>query len=232
MPFSLFVETTYRGEIMGLFSRKKNKGNNNVELLGLKGHISTMKCLLMASIKDVPLNTTLASSEVEIDQVNSYQYLDASKKVPTLTQGDLSVSGVRAILTYLDVKGKGGSLIPKKARNLGLQNYWIDICFQTLGPATQAFINKSMTEKDTALLNQVLSSLDKNLAKDEFIVGQLSFADPHVAAYVYALRSSGFDMAQYPNVEKWTTRLEGEMSGPFNVEEFQAGKLSGNSQVA
>ncbi|SFJ79997.1 Glutathione S-transferase, C-terminal domain [Methylophaga sulfidovorans] len=217
---------------MGLFSRKKDKGSNNLELLGLKGQVSTMKCLLMAGIRDVPLKTTLASSEVAVDQVNSYQYLETSDKVPNLTQGDFSVSGVRAILTYIDVKGKGVSLIPKKARNLGLQNYWIDVCYQTFGPATQAFINNSMTEKDTATLSDVLKSLEKILAENEFIVGQLSFADPHVAAYIYVLRVGGYDLTDYPNIGKWISRLEGKMSGSLNIEGFQADMQSGASQVA
>lgn len=217
---------------MGLFSRKKDKGSNDMALLGLKGQISTMKCLLMAAIRDVPLKTTLASSQVAVNQVNSYQYLETSDRVPTLTQGDFSASGARAILTYIDVKGKGGSLIPKKARNLGLQNYWIDVCYQTLGPVTQAFINKSMTDKESSLLNDVLNSLDKTLAENEFIVGQLSFADPHVAAYVYVLSCGGHDMTKYPNIGKWTSRLENKMSRPLSIDDFRQDMQAGATQVA
>lgn len=217
---------------MGLFSWKKDKSSQEVTLLGVKGQIATMKCLLMAGIKDISLKTTLATSETEIDHVNSYQYIEETKKVPTLTQGDFSVSGTRAILTYLDVRGKGTSLIPKKARTLGLQNYWVDVCYQTLAPATEAMIRGKMTTEDKTCLEKVLSSMNKNLAENQYIVGQLSFADPHAAAYIYVLKCGGYDMSQHPNIEKWIARLEENMSGPLNIEYLPMQTASGNSQVA
>lgn len=217
---------------MGLFSRKKDTSSQEIALLGVKGQVATMKCLLMAGIKEVSLKTTLASPDSEIDQVSSYQYLDSSKKVPTLTQGDFSVSGARAIQTYLDVRGKGPSLVPKKARTLGLQNYWIDVCNQTLAPATGAMIQGKATAEDKACVEKVLSSLNSNLAENQYIVGQISFADPNVAAYIYVLRCSGHDMSQYPNIEKWISRLEEKMSGPLNIEYLPLETKSSSSQVA
>ena len=55
---------------MGLFSWKKNNSNQEIALLGIKGQISTLKCLLMAEIKEISLKTTLASSESQVDQIN------------------------------------------------------------------------------------------------------------------------------------------------------------------
>jgi glutathione S-transferase len=203
---------------MGFFSRKKKNSSQEMELLGLKGQIATMKCLLMAGIKEVSLKTTLASSEIEIDQLNSYQYLNGSDKSPTLTQGDFSVSGARAILTFLDVRGNGVSLEPKKARTLGLQNYWVDVCYQTLAPVVQAEIQGRATEQSQACLEKVLSSLNSILAENQYIVGQISFAEPNVAAYIYMLRVSGYDMTKYPNISKWISQLEDKMSGPLSID--------------
>ncbi len=217
---------------MGLFSWKKDKSSQEITLLGVKGQIATMKCLLMAGIKEISLKTTLATPETKIDHINSYQYIDGTQKVPTLTQGDFSVSGARAILTYLDVRGKGTSLIPKKARTLGLQNYWVDVCYQALSPATEAMIHGNMTVEDKIALERVLSSLNKILADNQFIVGQLSFADPHAAAYIYVLKCGGYDISQHPNIEKWITRLEEKMSGPLNIEYLPMQTGSSNSQVA
>ena len=217
---------------MGLFSRKKDKSSQEIALLGVKGQVATMKCLLMAGIKEISLKTTLASPDSDIDQVGSYQYLDSTQRVPTLTQGDFSTSGARAILTYLDVRGKGPSLIPKKARTLGLQNYWIDVCNQTLAPATAAIVGGQATEEDKACVEKVLSSLNSNLDENQYIVGQLSFADPNVAAYIYVLRCGGLDMSKYPNIAKWISRLEEKMSGPLKIEYMPMETKNSSTQVA
>lgn len=217
--------------MMGFFSRKKNNNSQEITLLGLKGQIATMKCLLVAGIKEVSLKTTVASSEINVDQINSYQYLDNADKSPTLTQGDFSISGARAILTFLDVRGKGVSLEPKKARTLGLQNYWIDVCHQTLAPATQAIIQGRATEESKASLKKLLSSLNSILSDNQYIVGQISFAEPNIAAYIYLLRCSDYDMTTYPNIDKWISRLEEKMSGPLNID-FLPSKTQLASQVA
>lgn len=218
--------------MMGLFSRKKDISSQEINLIGVKGQIATMKCLLMAGIKELSIKTTLVSVNNEIDQVNSYQYLDTSQKVPSLTQGDFSISGTRAILTYLDVRGKGQSLVPKKARVLGQQNYWIDVCYQTLAPVLQAVIHGQASEENKATLDKLLFRINSNLAENQFIVGQLSFADPHVAAYIYVLRCSGYDLSEYNNISVWMTRLEGKMSGPLDIDDLPMNTKSKNSRVA
>ena len=217
--------------MMGLFSRKKNTSNQEITLIGIKGQIATMKCLIMAGIKNISLKTTLAA-DVDVDQINSYQLLDTSDKAPKITQGDFSVSGARSILTYLDIRGKGNSLTPKKARTLGEQNYWIDVCYQTLGPVTQAIMSGSANDADNSALKQVLSSLNTCLTDNDYIVGQLSFADPNVAAYIYALGCAGIDLTAYPNIGDWITRLEKDMSGPLSIEYLPMPSSHANSQVA
>lgn len=217
---------------MGLFSRKKDIKSQEICLIGVKGQIATMKCLLMAGIKEISLKTTLVPIEHKIDQVSSYQYLDASEKVPTLTQGDFSISGSRAILTYLDVRGKSPSLVPKKARVLGEQNYWIDICYQTLAPVVEDTINGQASEENNLILEKVLYRLNSNLADSQFVVGQISFADPIVAAYIYVLRCSGYDIEKYNNIAQWLVRLEEKMSGPLNIDYLPMETGSSSNRVA
>jgi glutathione S-transferase len=220
---------------MGLFSifRKKDV-NQEIELTGITGHIATLKCLILAGIKDVPLRTTLASYDVGVDQVNSYQYIDSSKIAPTIKQGGFTVSGTRAVLTYIDIRGKGPSLTPRKARILGQQNYWVDVCFEVLGPVTQAITTGTATNDDEKLLNKILTSLNNLLSENLYIVGPMTFADPHVAAYIHALGCSGIDMMSYPKVAEWVKRLESDMGGPLEIEYFHMDPSSHTSanQVA
>lgn len=220
--------------IFGFFCKKQNKSTQEIELLGITGHIATLKCLILAGIKGVPLRTTLASYEVGVDQINSYQYLDSSKIVPTINHEGYTASGTAAILTYLDIRGNGVSLTPKKARLLGLQNYWITICYETLAPVTQAIINGTATDDDKNILNKLLASLNNLLSENQYIVGPMSFADPHVAAYIYALSCRGIEMTAYPKVGDWITRLESDMGGPLKIEYIQMdpSKSTATHQVA
>jgi glutathione S-transferase len=204
--------------IFSIFSRKKDKTTHEIELLGISGHIATLKCLILAEIKGLSLRTTLASYDVGVDQINSYQYLDSSKIVPTIKHEGYTTSGTAAILTYLDVRGKGASLTPRKARILGQQNYWIDICYQVLGPVAQAITTGTANNDDKRLLNKILTSLNNLLAENLYVVGPMTFADPHVAAYVYALGCSGIDMTLYPKIGDWISRLENDMGGPLKIE--------------
>ena len=197
---------------MGLFSRKKDTSSQEMELLGVAGQIATLKCLVLAGLKGISLRTTFAPESTTVDQVNSYQYLAQNGRVPTLTQGDFSVSGARAIMTYLDIRGKGTSLTPRKARVLGQQNYWIDICYQLLGPAVQAISDGNATDEDKATCNSILNRLNELLGENLYVVGPMTFADSNVAAYIYALKVSNADFSQYPNINNWITRLENEMT--------------------
>jgi len=204
--------------IFSFFGRKKDKSTQEIELLGISGHIATLKCLILASIKGVSLRTTLASYDVGVDQINSYQYLDSSKIVPTVNHDGFTTSGTQAVLTYVDIRGKGASLTPKNARLLGLQNYWIAICYEILGPVTQAITTGMATDDDKKLLNKILTSLDNLLSENLYVVGPMTFADPHVAAYIYAIGCSGIDMTVYPKISDWVTRLENDMGGPLKIE--------------
>ena len=199
---------------MGLFSRKKDKGSSGqqMELHGVAGQVSTIKCLLLAGLREVSLDPTFAPAGAEVDQVNSYQYLAPFEKTPTLKHGDFTVSGARGIMTYIDIRGVGASFVPKRARTLGEQNQWIAVGFERLAPAVQEIASGSPSEAATKCCNDVLTSLDKALGNNQFVVGPLSLADPSLAAYVYVLRGCGADLSSYSNIDTWITRLEGKMS--------------------
>lgn len=219
---------------MGLFSRKKDKGSSNqeMEFLGVSGQASTIKCLILAGIKEVPLRATFAPSDVEVDQTHSYQYLAPFEMAPTLTHGDFTTAGANAIMTYVDIRGTGMSLNPKKARTLGQQNYWITVCYEQLAPAVQEVVNGSPSDDAKNLCNEVLTSLNNSLGENLFVVGPLSLADPHVAAYIYVLRANGADLSPYTNIAAWITRLEGEMSADLKGKYLPMMTASAQAQVA
>ena len=66
----------------------------------------------------------------------------------------------------------------------------------------------------------MLTSLNNLLSESLYVAGPMTFADPHVAAYIYALGCSGVDMASYPKIGEWITRLETDMGGPLKIEYY------------
>jgi glutathione S-transferase len=112
------------------------------------------------------------------------------------------VSGAQAILAYMDVKGTGASLTPKKASMLGEQNYWIDLGQRQARPAVMTLVEPllpdaaAVADADRAAARSTLSdalTLLENAMADgrSFIVGQYSLADIHWTAYVHLCLMSG-----------------------------------------
>lgn len=197
---------------MGFFSKKKDSSNQKIIFMGIHGQAATIKSLLLAGIRGVPMDVDFAEADIKPDQLHSYQTINSSDKAPILTQGDFSVAGARGIQTYIDIRGNGASLYPRKARVLGQQNYWIEVCYKVLAPVVQAIANSESNEDIEDQCNHILTSLNTILADNQFVAGPLSLADPHVASYIYVLRGTGKDLQDYSNITNWITRLEDQMS--------------------
>ena len=164
---------------MGLFGfgGKKEKAADTKMSLSADGSVACAKCVLTAGVRNV---------DMDVDTSGSGSL--------TLNHGSFSATGDGAITTYLDRKGQGQSVRPKKARVLGEQNYWIEVSNQLLDKGEQ--------------VDAVCKRLDAVLADNEFIAGPLSLADPAVAASVLALKKSGTLPSGLGNVDVWLGRVE------------------------
>ena len=167
--------------MMGLFGFDKKKtvgasANDAYELKGPSGPGSA-QCLLLAGLRGIELKADLSACDAV-----------------TLTHGPVTLTGVSAIEAYLDIKGQGAPLKPKKARHLGEQNRWIEITNQLL----------DQNQK----VEQIMRRMDEVLAEQEFLAGPLTQADAHVAGSVLALKKSGQCPADLSNVDAWLKGLE------------------------
>ena len=111
---------------MGLFSRKK-KAQKKLHIKGFPGHVDTCKCLYLAAEKGLDIDLSLLDITEQEQQQDSYLSMSPFGKVPSLSEDTQVVSGVAAVLPFIDIKGGGKSLTPKKAANLGQQNYRIEV---------------------------------------------------------------------------------------------------------
>ncbi|MCU7886409.1 MAG: glutathione S-transferase family protein [Candidatus Thiodiazotropha sp. (ex Lucinoma annulata)] len=187
---------------MGLFSKKKSSVNTTMHLRGYPADANTNKCLLMAAEKDICLNSELLDIESGACDDPEYRRLSPFGKAPCLKEDGCVVSGIQAILAYMDVRGQGSSLNPKKAAILGEQNYWVDVAQRFIDPNVAVLVpGKDITSTSMGEVNRqiakeeigrVMDTLDAVLADGRrFIVGEYSFADIHWTASVHLCVMAG-----------------------------------------
>lgn len=168
---------------MGLFGfgnkKEKTVAASASDTYSLKGPTgpSSAQCILAAGIRGIEMSAELSGSDTV-----------------TMTHGPVTISGTNAIETYLDIKGQGAPLKPKKARHLGDQNRWIEVANQLLDQENK--------------VDQVMNRMNDVLGQQEFLVGPLTLADSHVAGSVFALQKTGKCPSGLSNVDAWLKRVE------------------------
>ncbi|MCG6864344.1 MAG: glutathione S-transferase family protein [Thiogranum sp.] len=214
---------------MALFSRKK-KGEGSILLKGFPGNLDTCKCLYMAAEKGVRIQTDLLDMTGHEEDGAAFRKLSPFGKVPCLSEGDLVISGAAAILPYIDIRGAGQSLTPRKAARLGEQNFWIEVGQQRLLPFINILLEeqvlKSMSDPgytadeariDTAIGEIDLTFLlaDQHLQGREYFAGDYSFAEIHWAPYTHFCDTTGHGglIARRPNLKQWLDRIKARSNG-------------------
>jgi glutathione S-transferase len=214
---------------MGLFGSKKAKKESRMRLRGFPGDTSTHKCLLMAKEKEVPLDVELLDVTGGACDREDYRAISPFGKCPCLSEDDFVITGAPAILAYLDVRGKGGLLNPKKAAFFGEQNYWVQLgeiygepAVNTLmwenvcGPMSDSGHTADAEQIAAARgqLDQVLNELDSLLDGRKFIVGEYTYADVHWTAIAHMCTLAGEQdlIASRSNVKAWFDRVQARSS--------------------
>lgn len=168
---------------MGLFGfgSKKDKtptasASDTFSLSG-PANAATLKCILTAGVRKVEMTADMNGSGNVV-----------------LTHGPAKIEGVNAIEAYLDVKGEGMALKPKKARHLADQCCWMQ--------AANQFLDQGEN------IDTVLSAMNELLGKQDFLAEPFSLAEPHVAASVFSLKKAGTCPSGLDNVDAWLKRVE------------------------
>lgn len=206
---------------MRLFSKKRQNETTDMRLRGYPADPNTNKSLLMAAEMDIRLNCELLDIEAGACDDPEYRRLSPFGKAPCLKEGGYVVSGIQAILAYMDVRGEGRSLNPKKAAILGEQNYWVDVAERFVDPnvtvLTSCLKNTSeasdASEIDAAKaeIGRVMDILDSVLSDGRrYIVGEYSFADIHWTAAVHlCVMADHQDLVNdRPNIKRWYDQVK------------------------
>ncbi len=193
---------------MGLFKSKK-KANETSNLVCQPGDSESYKCIFLASYRDLPVDIEWNVSSLDDEKLSESLHMDNLTQFPCLKDGDFIVTGMRGVLTYLNIKGRTPTIHPRKARVLAMQQYWIQVLTKKFEPLLNNISNRKKEIK------KVLEVFDKNIKDKDYIVGEFSLADIHWSGVFKMLEESGQSevFSSYENINNWLTRVKADIPG-------------------
>jgi glutathione S-transferase len=168
-----------------------------MQLFGNPSCINTAKCLQTAGEKGVDVEVTTINSG---DEVADKSPLSSA---PVLKDLDNVVYGTGAILSYLDDKGFGPSLVPRNGVIRAIMYQYSHIAtdyvqMEAYGLLTGSGGNMDLVNKACDILENLFTNPPQHsapkLKKDVYICGEFSLADIHWMSCVNALEISGNDV--------------------------------------
>lgn len=200
----------------------------------LRGHPScpnTAKCLQTAAEKGVDVDT------VVISDVNDSEFLGVSPYGigPVLHDVEFVVYGTGAVMSYLDDKGFGPSLVPRNGVSRAIMYQWAIIATECVAPNLGDSINKeALVPLFDGLEKQVLNPPKRG----DFICGDFTLADIHWSACCNLIEIGGAGdlITSRSGVAKWYEKVKSHPSTskekiiPFTVLPSAADISSGTLQ--
>ncbi len=185
---------------MGLFSKSKPQASGKPKLTCMQGDAASYKCIFLASYRKIPVDIEWGEPSTLDDKMSESLNMSNLNRYPCIEDGDFTICGESAVLTYLNIKGRTPTIHPRKARVLAMQQYWIQV------------LNTKCTAEEN--FPAVFEQLDQALQGNKYIVGELSLADFHWAGAFKAIEESGnaLDISKYENVTNWLARMKSEIS--------------------
>ena len=162
-----------------------------MQLFGNPNCINTAKIMQTAGEKGV---------DVEVHKINSGEEaaeMSPLHSAPVLKDLDNIVYGPNAIISYLDDKGFGPSLVPRNGVIRAIMYQYAHIAsdyvqMEAYGMLTGSGGNMDTINKAFDVLEKILTNpTDPKLKRDVYICGEFSLADIHWMACVNALEISG-----------------------------------------
>lgn len=157
-------------------------------LWGVAGCPNTSKILLTAAEKGVDIDgrSVDVNSEVEMNEIKKHSPFGS---VPVLKDVDFYIYGTEAIMSYLDDKGFGNSLVPRNGVARAINYQWAHIASTSFAPAVASLTggDDSAMEAVKAGLAALEAQLNAKTKRGDYVVGEFSLADIHWAPSVHAL---------------------------------------------
>ena len=193
---------------MGLFSSKK-KVSETPKLICNASDVGSYKCLFLASYRKLPVDVEWEESSALKDEMSEYLHMSGVNRFPCIEEGDFTVCGTNAVLTYLNIKGRAPTIHPRKARVLAMQQSWIQVLIRKFEPLLNDISNNSREAVS------VLEVFDNNLTDKNYIAGEFSLADIHWSAVFKVLENEGQSgiFSNYKSLSNWLVKIKAEIPG-------------------
>ena len=180
---------------------------DKMKFYGNPSCLDTAKCLFMAAEKGVDIESHYIGADGEGDAADAATN-SPHGSYPVIRDVDFSVYGINAIMSFLDDKGFGPSLVPRKSVNRTTMYQWIhiasDLAQQNVADLVAGSGVKAMVTHWMDVLGEHLASKNASLRGD-YICGEFSMADIHWAALAQGcyLAGAGDIIENNPTVSKW-----------------------------
>lgn len=174
---------------------------NRMVLYGHPKCINTAKCLQTAAEKGVDIEAKVL--DIEGGGCDSAEYRQVSPLgiAPTIKDIDFVVYGTPAILSYLDDKGFGPSLVPRNGVLRAIMYQWANVATTV----AQVAIAGDQTDKSSEAIKALDNHLSNPPKKGDFICGDFTLADIHWFACLNMLKIKGHGdtMSPHSKVNLW-----------------------------
>lgn len=181
--------------------------SDKMKLYGNPACINSAKCLFTAAEKGIDIESHFVGLDGGGEAAEAAG-ISPHGSLPVLRDIDFVVYGTNAIMSYLDDKGFGTSLVPRNGVVRAVMYQWIHIASDLAQPSVSALMGG---DGDTAEVSRWFDALDKQLQsksasmRGDYIAGAFSLADIHWAALAQGcfLSGAGDIVESRPAVKTW-----------------------------
>ena len=148
-----------------------------------------------------------------------YTKINPNGRVPTLIDGDVTISESTAIAQYLGAKYAPELTPGPDAPNFAMYLQWLHYAEGMIMPPINNYVvetillpperrNEEIAARSLKLLNRMLGAVEVHMEGREFIAGDFNIADTITGHAVIVSRRLGADFGNCPNLSAYADRLE------------------------
>ena len=148
-----------------------------------------------------------------------YTAINPNGRVPTLVDGDTTISESTAIAQYLGAKHAPHLTPGPDAPNFAMFLQWLHYAEGMIMPPINNYVvetillppdrrNPELAARAMKLLNRVLGAVEMQMTGRDFIAGEFTIADTITGHAVIVSRRLGADFGNLPNLAAYADRLQ------------------------
>ncbi len=190
-------------------------------MIKLHGHElsgNSYKVRLMLELLGVPYDWIRVDLMADEHKQPAFLALNPFGQVPVLEDGGTTLSDAQAILFYLAAHQGDGQWLPTEPLEQARVVRWLSTAAGEVrqGPENARLhhlfgVTSISIERASEKAAFILDQLERHLADRQWLeLGRPTIADLAVFPYVALAGDGGIDLAPYPNVRAWITRIQAQ----------------------